>query len=557
MKKIISIISLLLIGLMFSSCEKQKDDARIFGVINEMSYYVDEYYDPLDGITAFDESGNDVTHLIEIIGYIPIEDGFLKETGTFEYELCVIIDDIQILSEKVVLNVEELPVIIEDKEKPIINVNNTIILMVGDKLEFNVSGIDNIDGDITDKINYNGLSDIPCDSAGKLTTAGTYYITLVLSDNAQNKTSKEICLIVKEPEVYGDIIRNEIYSEEYKDIDNKVMLGKYKLVWADEFDYVGLPSDDNWSYDIGTGSWGWGNNEKQYYTNDPKNVYVENGVLRISAIKELINGSEYSSTRIKSINKADFKYGYIEASIMQPIGGGAWPAFWMMPTKSVYGGWPASGEIDIMEYVCNNPNRYMGTVHNQKYHGGTSKSSGYISGSNLDTEFHKYAIEWTPDFIKFYFDDEEYYSYSNPNRLSDNYKEWPYDQEFYFILNVAVGGTLGGGISSSFSKSTMLVDYVRVYQTDYTGSDKISPEVVNLRYTSTSNSISLDWDKVEDNVGLYHYEIIVNGVQYAATNKLNYTINNLNPNTTYYIQVLAVDLNDNCSSSGEMIITTK
>ena len=558
MKKYLGFLLVLLI-LICSGCESPKEEGqpKMMGVLEELSYFEGETYNPLDGITAYDKDNNDVTEFIKVIGYIPLVNGVLSEVGTFTYELCVVIDDEAIISQFVTLTVKEKPVYIVDKEKPVININATYLFMIGDKLDLNFNIQDNVDGDITGKAELKGLNNIPHDENQKLSSAGTYYLTVSVKDKAGNSASKTVCIIVKEQDKYNDIVRNEIISDEYKDINEQIVLEKYKLVWADEFNYTGKPNDKYWNYDIGNGSWGWGNNEKQYYTSDQKNVYVENGALRITAIKETINGYSYSSTRLKSNNKADFKYGYMEASIMLPGAGGAWPAFWMMPTKSVYGTWPASGEIDIMEYVANNENRYMGTVHNSKYHGGSAKSSGYKYGSELETKFHKYAIEWTPEFIKFYFDGELYHSYNNPNRFTDNHLEWPYDQDFYFILNVAVGGTLGGGIASDFTQTSMFVDYVRVYQTDYTGSDEIEPEAVEVSYQSTNNSIKLSWNKVNDNVGLYHYEIIVDGKQYAATNNLNYEITGLDSNKTYYIQVLAVDLANNCSTSGEIKISTK
>ena len=552
------ILPILLLLVVLTGCNTtETKEAKMYGVINELTYYEGSYYDPLDSITAFDEAGADVTNKIQVVGNLPIVDGILTTPGVYEYELVVIINDKEILSEQVILTVLEAPEVIIDTVKPNINGNGTYVLMVGDELKINVTATDNIDGDITNKLEIDGLNKIPVDSKNCVTTAGTYYLTYSVKDNALNAASKNVILVVKEPAVFGDIIRNDIISEEYKTVNETVKLENYKLVWADEFNYTGAPDSTIWNYDIGTGQGGWGNNEKQYYTSDQENIYVENGSLRITAIKEQTFNREYSSSRIKSNGKADFRYGYLEASIKLPGEGGAWPAFWMMPTHSVYGGWPRSGEIDIMEYVANNQDRYLGTIHCQEYNAGTAKSSGSRVAKNLETEYHKYAIEWSPNYIKFYFDDVNYYEYKNPNRLTDNQKEWPFDQEFYFILNVAVGGTLGGAISSNFTKTSMYVDYVRVYQTDYTNSDNETPGAVNVRSSSTSDSITLNWDKVTDNIGLYHYEIIVNGKQVAATNKLSYTLAGLDKNTDYYIQVLAVDLADNCSSSGELVIKTK
>ena len=229
----------------------------------------------------------------------------------------------------------------------------------------------------------------------------------------------------------------------------------------------------------------------------------------------------------------------------------------MMPTNSVYGGWPHSGEVDIMEYVGNNKDYYLGTTHTSTYHGGSGRSSGKRHCEGMTTSYHKYAIEWTPDYIYFYHDDQLYFTCINSHRAQDNWKEYPFTEEFYLILNVAVGGTLGGNISSTFTTESMYVDYIRVYQSDYTKKDQEIPSTLNVQYTTNSKAINLSWNKATDNIGIKHYEIIVNGEQIAATNKLQYVLNNLSPNTTYYIQVLAVDLAGNYSTSGEIKIKTK
>ena len=237
----------------------------------------------------------------------------------------------------------------------------------------------------------------------------------------------------------------------------------YELVWSDEFDGDTLDTT-KWNYEIGNGSGGWGNNELQYYTNSTKNCFIENGVLNIKAIKENKGTSAYTSSRITTRGKADYKYGRFEARMIIPKGRGIWPAFWMMPTNSVYGGWPNSGEIDIMEHVGYDANRIYCTVHNEAGNGmnGQQKGGNKIFNTIYD-EYHVYAVEWFPDAMKFYVDDTLVFTYSPSNRTQAN---WPYDQKFYMILNVAVGGNWGGakGVDDSIFPQTLMVDYVRVYQ---------------------------------------------------------------------------------------------
>lgn len=326
----------------------------------------------------------------------------------------------------------------------------------------------------------------------------------------------------------------------------------YVLVWADEFNYTGTPDASKWNYEVGTGDGGWGNGEKQCYTNREENAYVDNGHLTITAKKENYSGSEYTSARITSKSKGDWKYGYIEMRAILPTGAGTWPAFWLMPTDSKYGGWPNSGEIDIMETTGHNPNYIQGTVHtNVSGHAG---SGGGTSISNSTTAWNTYAIEWTEESIKFMVNDRVYYTY---NHLSTfDYTKWPFDQRFFMILNVAMGGNMGGSISSSFTEASMQVDYVRVYQkVDKT--DKTNPDKPTIKkYLSSYNSITLEWDKVNDNQGIKQYDIVVNNKQIGATVSNRYVIKNLSAATSYKVQIVAVDYNNNWTISDPVNIMT-
>ena len=241
--------------------------------------------------------------------------------------------------------------------------------------------------------------------------------------------------------------------------------GIYNLAWSDEFDYEGSLDDTKWGYDLGSENGGWGNNERQYYTNRLDNVSVDNGQLTIKAKKESYNGYQYTSARIVTKNKADFTYGYFEVKAKLPYGIGTWPAIWLLPTDNVYGGWPNSGEIDMMEMVGSRPNHVLGSIHTRDYNwynGITVSKGGSTDVDTGITGFNTYGIEWTEDYISFYVNGESYYTFANNN--SGDYKQWPFDQDFHLILNIAMGGTLGGTISSTFVESSMVVDYVRVYK---------------------------------------------------------------------------------------------
>lgn len=244
--------------------------------------------------------------------------------------------------------------------------------------------------------------------------------------------------------------------------EKQQVITKKKLVMSEEFNVDGAPNQAMWSFNIGTGANGWGNNELQYYTDRPENIKIENGMLKITAIKEQYMGSGYTSARIITKGKYEKKYGRIEARIKMPLGKGIWPAFWMLGSNSDTVTWPACGEIDIMEYLGNNPIRMFGTVHGPGYSGGESISKEFIlSNSRFDTEFHIFGIEWDKDNINFYVDDYLYHSIKPKDVPGD----WVFNESFYLILNVAVGGNLPGVPNSQTSfPQSMLVDYIRVYE---------------------------------------------------------------------------------------------
>ena len=228
------------------------------------------------------------------------------------------------------------------------------------------------------------------------------------------------------------------------------------LVFSEEFDVDGAPNPELWNYDIGTGENGWGNFESQYYTDRPENVIVEDGLLKITAITENFNGSPYTSSRIQTFENFEFTFGRVEVRAKLPFGRGTWPAIWMLGSDFETNIWPGAGEIDIMEHVGNQQDRIFGTTHDPLNFAGNGRTGSTIIPGVSD-DFHVYAIEWTDRQIQFFVDDVMYHSVSNNASR-------PFNKDFFFIMNVAMGGTFGGNIDPSFTESTMEVDYIRLYQ---------------------------------------------------------------------------------------------
>lgn len=244
--------------------------------------------------------------------------------------------------------------------------------------------------------------------------------------------------------------------------ENQTVITKTKLVMEENFDNDGVLNSDMWSYDIGTGTNGWGNNELQYYTDRPENIKVENGMLTITARQELYMGSGYTSAKILTKGKFEQKYGRIEARIKMPWGKGLWPAFWMLGADIDSNPWPDAGEIDIVEYLGNQPTKVLGTLHGPGYSGGESISKSYsLTNSRFDTDFHIFGIEWGEKYINYYVDDVLY----NQITPADVPGEWVFNKPYFIILNMAVGGDLPGSPNADTSfPQEMVVDYVRIYE---------------------------------------------------------------------------------------------
>ncbi|MGB5436481.1 MAG: glycoside hydrolase family 16 protein [Maribacter sp.] len=239
-----------------------------------------------------------------------------------------------------------------------------------------------------------------------------------------------------------------------------------ELVWSDEFDGTQL-SSYNWDFE--TGQHGWGNNEWQNYVAN-ENVEVSNGTLKIIA-KKVGDGQEvgdYTSTRLNSTK--DFTFGKMEirAKLPDHKGNGLWPALWMLGSSVSTKGWPACGEIDMMEYVSYDPNNVHFTIHStaNNHVDGTQASSGPVVLETAEEEFHTYGLLWSEEYLKFYIDskDNVKFTFERPEGYTE--QNWPFSKPFYFIMNIAVGGNWGGieGVDDTIFPAIMEVDYVRVYQ---------------------------------------------------------------------------------------------
>ena len=244
--------------------------------------------------------------------------------------------------------------------------------------------------------------------------------------------------------------------------NNEEQFDGYELVWNDEFNGNSI-DNSKWNFEIGTGNWGWGNGEHQYYTSRSENAFIQDGKLIIRALLESYSGSNYTSARMTTKNKGDWTYGKIVARIKVPSAGGTWPAFWLMPTNSVYGGWPNSGEIDVMEhYGCDN-NHIHSTVHNNMYNwnGGIPPTS-YSAYTSATSDFHIYETEWNEDELNFYVDGQYLGTYF---RTNGGWQQWPYNQDFYIILNLAIGSHfMQCSTEDELFPQQLEIDYVRVYQ---------------------------------------------------------------------------------------------
>lgn len=298
-------------------------------------------------------------------------------------------------------------------------------------------------------------------SIGSLSRVNDTTARITLSGNSQaNYSRTDFALTVdssqlQHPDVASYTARGSVVFDGNPD---------WTMIYNDEFDVDGLPDASKWSIDARPK--GWINSEQQVYTDAARdNARVRNGNLVITGKKDFPTGdpnAPWSSARVVSLGKMEFLYGKAEMRAKLPRARGSWPAFWLMPVNSVYGNWPKSGEVDILEHVGNTFGKAMCAVHteNKNWTNGGNLGGNQIM-PDLDTVYHTYGVEWSPDSLRFTHDGVGFYTYANPHT---DWKDWPFDKPFYVILNVAIGGGMGGNITEADWPDSMQVDYVRIYQ---------------------------------------------------------------------------------------------
>jgi len=339
---------------------------------------------------------------------------------------------------------------------------------------------------------------------------------------------------------------------------------EYELVWSDEFEGDTLNSS-NWEYMIGDGTSygipGWGNNELQFYTNRDTNVFIEDGKLVIQALKESYSGKNYTSARLTTENNKSFKYGKIEARMKLPFGQGIWPAFWMLGNNISSVGWPASGEIDIMEMIggVGNDNVIHGTVHWESGGNHAQYGGSYILQSGIFADnFNVFSIEWTPQFIKWYINGSQYHVIDiTPSGLSE------LQQDFFILLNAAVGGNWPGSPDASTQfPQRFEIEYIRVFQINDPTSVEDDEKLINkniyleqnfpnpfnpttqINYSIIKNShISLDVYDVLGN----KIKSLVNEIKTAGSHKVNFDGRSLTSGVYFY----------RLAANGQNLITRK
>lgn len=244
------------------------------------------------------------------------------------------------------------------------------------------------------------------------------------------------------------------------------LIRDYNLIWSDEFEYEGAPDETKWSYDVGNHRWA--NGELQAYTNRSSNVYVKDGKLIIKALKEKDGEREYTSTRLITYGKQSFTYGLFEFRVKLPKGKGSWPAIWMLSDAIKEGmPWPKCGEIDIIEHIGRRRDNLFFSLHSEKHNHtrkDTKQYTTFYDHNGVCDEFHDYVMEWTPEYFEFYVDGKSVCRYNKSDDNDDSFERWPFDQPYYLIMNVAVGGGLGGDVYEEELPFVMEVEHVRVYQ---------------------------------------------------------------------------------------------
>ena len=289
------------------------------------------------------------------------------------------------------------------------------------------------------------------------------------------------------------------------------------MVWSDEFNGTEVDTS-KWTFQIGDGTdyflpSGWGNNELQWYTE--QNATVANGLLTITARKESVEpGFQYTSARIRSLRKGDWTYGRMEMRAKMPLGKGLWPAFWMLPTDQRYGGWAASGEIDIVEYLGDDPEEVLGTIHyGGPWPNNTFSGTPYrLQSGNFHDEFHVFAIEWEEGEIRWYMDDVHYGTKTEWNSTGGPFPA-PFDERFHLLLNMAVGGNLPGAPDANTQfPQEYVIDYVRVYQQGEADAFTINAGLNDAWFYPPTNGqgffVNVFEDRGEVFVGWFTYDVM-------------------------------------------------
>ncbi|MFT5569290.1 MAG: beta-glucanase (GH16 family) [Cyclobacteriaceae bacterium] len=328
----------------------------------------------------------------------------------------------------------------------------------------------------------------------------------------------------------------------------------WPLSWSDEFDGTEVDRD-KWNFQIGGG--GWGNEESQYYT-DGDNSRIENGELIIEVRQETIGTNDYTSSRMNTANKGDFLYGRVEVRAKLPSTGGTWPAIWTLPTDWIYGNWPDVGEIDIMEHSAHYDLNYVfATIHTKAYnHKDGTQFSGGKDFEDVVNTFHTYTLEWYPDRLDWYYDDIHVFTYDNPYLSLD---EWPFDIPHHLLVNVAIGGGLGGEIDhDGVWPQQMVVDYVRMYDFELGAGDTTPPsEPSNLTGVVDGINVVLDWDISSDDQYVEKYYIFLDGNVVDSVSGSSYVLQCLKPESSVTVGVQARDFGGNTSPIISTNVTTE
>ena len=316
---------------------------------------------------------------------------------------------------------------------------------------------------------------------------------------------------------------------------------KWVCTWADEFEGENL-NPDNWNVEID--GQGGGNQEAQYYR--AENIIVANGNLTITAQRESFMGRQYTSGRINSKYKVDTKFGRITFRAKMPAGRGTWGAIWMMPLFNRYGIWPRSGEIDMVEYVGYEPNVIHAATHTRKLNHTLNNNPNFSEDlANAETAFHDFEMIWLPGEMKMFVNGLNYATFRYvPGIHQDvpHHYVFPFHEDFYFIINLAIGGNWGGvqGIDSAIFPTTLEVDYLRLYQLDVANIDKEEPSPPNRIFNTTLKN-TIHWDQGVDDVWVEKYNIFLDGQWHKEVEINQSTLTGLVINRSYQVQIQSID----------------